>query len=168
MMTGFFAGGCSTKSEKELFTEGMQRLEAENYPGTVTAFEQLVNDYPKGEYAPKAYIELGKIYQGNLIKDLKPDESFEKAIYYYRQVYKNFPDNPDAEKSMFMVGYIQANDLAQIDSTKSSYLDSAKVTYNEFLQKYPNGQLAKSAKAELDNLGVAAEEILKKNIEKSE
>jgi len=53
-----------------------------------------------------------------------------------------------------MSAFILANELQK--------LDLAKESYNLFLQKYPSHELANSAREELNNLGIPAEEILKK------
>ena len=55
-----------------------------------------------------------------------------------------------------MCGYIQANELKDFDA--------ATKTYKLFIEKFPDSEFAVSAKAELDNMGLAPEEILKKNL----
>ena len=57
---------------------------------------------------------------------------------------------------LFMAGFILANDLQDFDS--------AKETYELYLEKYPNGQLADDARVELENLGKTPEEILLEKI----
>ena len=54
-----------------------------------------------------------------------------------------------------MCGYIQANDIKDYKA--------ATETYKLFLEKYPETEFAASAKAEIDNMGIAPEDILKKN-----
>jgi TolA-binding protein len=70
------------------------------------------------------------------------------------QVYEKYPDSEEAPKSLFMSGFILANDLMLYDKATSSY--------NLFLEKYPSHPLAVSAKEELDNMGLSPEEILKR------
>ena len=55
--------------------------------------------------------------------------------------------------SLFMIGYLSANQLG--DNTK------AKRIYNEFLEKYPDDELVSSVKFELQNIGKRPEEIIK-------
>jgi hypothetical protein len=57
-----------------------------------------------------------------------------------------------------MSGFILANDL-------KSY-NEATASFSLFLQKFPNNELASSAREELENMGLTPEEILqkKKNI----
>jgi TolA-binding protein len=53
-----------------------------------------------------------------------------------------------------MLGFIYANEL-------NNY-EKAKIYYQKFLERYPNSELAISAKFELENLGRKPEEIIKK------
>ena len=55
---------------------------------------------------------------------------------------------------MFSTGFIYANNLNQVDS--------ARAAYTLFLEKYPQSELAASAKGELENLGRTPEEIIGK------
>ncbi len=55
-----------------------------------------------------------------------------------------------------MAGFILANDLQDFDA--------AKETYELYIEKYPDGQLADDAKIELENLGKTPEEILLEKI----
>jgi hypothetical protein len=57
-----------------------------------------------------------------------------------------------------MAGFINANELQNYDE--------ATRLYKQFLQEYPNDELASSAQAELDNMGLTPEEILMKNMAK--
>ncbi len=144
---------CGTKSEKEYFDSAKAKIEKENYTEAVTELQELVDEYPNGEYSSKAYLELGKIYHSKLIKSLTTEQSLSKAIDYYTRVYKNHPNSAEAPNALFMVGFIQANELNEVES--------AKVIYERFLEKYPDNELAPSARAELDNLGKSPEEIIK-------
>ena len=59
-----------------------------------------------------------------------------------------------------MAGFILANDIKDYPA--------AREVYNKFLSEYPEGELAFSAKAELENLGKDPEEILKEKITASD
>jgi hypothetical protein len=55
-----------------------------------------------------------------------------------------------------MAGFINANELKNFDEATS--------LYKQFLMEYPNNELASSAQAELDNMGLSPEEILQNNL----
>jgi hypothetical protein len=59
-----------------------------------------------------------------------------------------------------MSGFVLANELNDYEQ--------ATETYNLFLDKFPNHDLATSAKEEVENMGLSPEEILKKNLAKED
>ena len=53
---------------------------------------------------------------------------------------------------MFFIGFIYNNNLQMYDS--------ARIAYQNFIAKFPNHELAASAKFEIDNLGKTPDEII--------
>ena len=145
---------CSKTSDQEYLNQAEKFLKEKNINQAIVSLEALINDYPESELSPKALVQLAGIFQNQLVKNLKPTESLDRAQKYYLQVYEKYPESEEAPKSLFMAGYILANDLQKFD-------DATK-NYNLFLQKYPSHPLAVSAKEELDNMGLSPEEILKR------
>jgi TolA-binding protein len=145
---------CSKTSDQEYFDQAKKLLDEKKTTEAVASLEALVNEYPESEIAPAALVQLAQIYQNQMDKTIKPAESFKKAEKYFMQVYEKYPDSEEAPKSLFMSGFILANDLMKFDEATSSY--------NLFLEKYPSHPLAVSAKEELDNMGLSPEEILKR------
>jgi len=149
--------GCSSKkTDKELFDEAQTNIQQQKYPEAVMAFEDLVNDYPDSKLAPNALSQLASIYQNKQIKNLSDNESFEKAIQIFKKLHDDYPESESAAPGLFMAGFIYANEL-------NNY-EEAKKCYQQFLKEYPNDDLAPSAQAELDNLGLSPEEILQKRM----
>lgn len=148
---------CSGKNDQEYYESAMELIKENKFDEAINEFSLLIKDYPISHLVGDAYFEMGKIYHGKMIKSLSEIESLEQAVEYYGLVANKFPDSPNAPKSLFMVGFIQANELRQ--------LDKAKQTYNKFIEKYPDNELAKSAQIELDNLGLSPEEILMKKLQ---
>lgn len=127
------------------------------YKKAADYYLKVVNEFPDLPEAGKCSMEAGKLYQSLLVHNVSKEESLKKAVSLYQSVVNKYSSLPDAEPALFMIGFIQANELKQIDSAKTSY--------QTFLQKYPNSKFVNSVKLELNNLGVAPEEILKKNTE---
>lgn len=127
------------------------------YQKAADYYLKVVNGFPDLPEAGKCAMESGKLYQSLLVPNVTKEESLNNAVTLYKKVVEKYSDSMDAEPALFMIGFIQANELKQIDSAKTSY--------QTFLQKYPNSKLANSVKLELNNLGVAPEEILKKQTE---
>ena len=78
-----------------------------------------------------------------------------KAVEYYKMVFEKYRDQEYSKKALFMAGFILANDIKDYDA--------AREVYNQFLDEYPESEMAISAKYELENLGKDPEEILQKN-----
>ena len=146
--------GCSTENEKDLMEKGSQQLEEKNYVEAVQTYERLVKEFPAKEEAGYAYLEMAKLYQGRALRDISERESYLKAIEYYQKVYNDFPNLTEAPGALFMTGFLQANEIHDYEAARESY--------NMFLERYPEHELASSAESELENLGLSPEEILQK------
>lgn len=152
-----FITACSSKTDEEYFNSGKQAVEEENYNEALVEFESIINEYPEGKYAERAYFEIGKLYHAKKIKSVTEKESLKKAVEYYNKMHELYPDSPNSPNAMFMVGFIYANDLKDYDAAKKAYTD--------FMEKYPESELVFSAREELNNIGLDAEEILRKKLD---
>ncbi len=154
--------GCSGRNEDEMYKSGKKLVEANKNIEAVKHFEEFLNEFPDSKHKEFVLFELGKIYQSKTIKANSIEKNLNNAIKYYTQLYNEFPKSNNSPSALFMTGFLFANELQN--------LDSAKNKYKEFLQKYPNHELAVSVKYELDNLGMTPEQILEKlkknNLEK--
>ncbi len=143
---------CSNPSDKDYFDLANNKIEEGKYAEAVFEFKKIVDEYPDSEFAPQSMYELAKLYHGQVVKSLSNKESFKKASEYYLLFYNNHPENPQAPSALFMAGFIQANELKD--------LDAAKKSYELYLEKFPEGEMAPSARVELANLGKEPEEFL--------
>ncbi len=125
---------CSKSSDQDYLTQAEKSLKENNVDQAIKSIEALLNDYPESELAPKALSLLASIYQNQMIKELKPLESFDRAKKYFMQVFEKYPDSEEAPKSLFLCGFILANNL-------NNY-DEATAHYKLFLEKYPSHVLA--------------------------
>lgn len=149
--------GCSTKkTDKELFDEAQKNLTEQKIPEAVLSFDELIENYPKSNFAPEALSQLASIYQNKQIKNLSEKESLEKAIELFKKLHNDYPSSEYAPSGLFMAGFIYANELQDFEEATS--------VYRQFLGEYPNNELAPSAQAELDNMGLSPEDILRKNM----
>ena len=159
LLTVFLIVGCSTKkTDNELFDEAQQNLKQDKIPEAVMAFEEIVNDHSDSDLAPEALSQLAGLYQNKLIKSISEKENLEKAIELFKKLHADYPKSSFAPSGLFMAGFINANELQNYDEATS--------LYKQFLKEYPNDELAASAQAELDNMGLTPEEILMKNMAK--
>lgn len=91
----------------------------------------------------KEYFDLATQYmdQQNWVQ---AEENFSKVIQEY-------PNGLFSSKALFMLGYINANPLKNFEK--------AKKYYTEFLEKYPDHELAEAARYELENMGKDVEDL---------
>ncbi|NQS98099.1 MAG: tetratricopeptide repeat protein [candidate division Zixibacteria bacterium] len=76
-----------------------------------------------------------------------------EAIDTYRKLTEQFPDSKFCPQAQFMIGFIFANDLED--------LEKAKTAYEKFLETYPDHEMAKDAGWELKHLGEDINDIEK-------
>lgn len=98
---------------------------------------------------PDEYVEV-LLKAGGLARTI---EEPQKAIEIYSKIIEKMPQHRKAPTAFFMTGFVYANDLKD--------LEKAKAAYELFLEKFPNDDMAESARGELKNLGKTPEEILK-------
>lgn len=125
----------------------------------ISTSEALAEKVKKTE--PDQYVSL-ILRAAGLAKTIKQPQ---KAIELYRKIADGMPAHKKAPAALFMIGFVQENDLSE--------LENAKKTYELFLQKYPNDpDFADDAQNAINMLGMSPEEIVKKfeqqNQEKTE
>ena len=72
-------------------------------------------------------------------------ELYADAIENFKIILEKFPNGETTAQATFMIGFIYANSLEN--------LEQAKKYYTLFIEKYPKHDLADDAQYELDNLG---------------
>ncbi len=154
LLLGLVLNSCSTKKDTDYKTAAEDHLQKGNVPEAITAYEDLMKEFPESKLAPEAQYKIATIYQNKLVKNLSDKESLRKAAETFKLVYEKYPESKEAPMALFMSAFIQANELKQFDE--------ATKTYNLFLAKYPNHELTSSAREELENMGLSPEEILRK------
>lgn len=148
--------GCGRESDVSLYESANAKIKEGRYLDAMNDFKQIINEFPESPILASVKFELGKMYQGYVVPNIPRRESMQEAIRYYREVEQSFPDSVQAINSLFMIAFLQANELNDYES--------AKGTYQEFMEKYPDHELALSADAELKNLGKTPEEILQEKV----
>lgn len=145
---------CSKPTDQENLDQAKNLIKEKKIDEAVKILEKILNEHPESNVAPKALVELGTLYQGQLDPNVARNESFNRSQKYFREVYDKYPKSEEAPNSLFMSAFILANDLRKYDE--------ATMTYKLFIEKYPDHPLVQSAKDELENMGLSPEEILKK------
>ena len=146
--------GCaSKKTDKELFDEAQKNLKENKMAEAVTAFDKIATEYSDSKLAPEALSQLAAIYQNKMDKSISEKENLEKSVSIFKKLHDEYPKSEYAPTGLFMAAFISANELNKYDE--------ATALYKQFLQEYPENDLAASARAELDNMGKSPEDILR-------
>ena len=153
LFTGLLLAGCGKKGPEDYMKEAKSGIDGKNISAAVTAYQNVVNEYPDSPQAPEALFQLGTLYQNKMVTNIEAKASLEKAVDIFKSISDKYSDDKLAPKSLFMSGFILANDLKEYNK--------ATIIFNIFLKKYPKSDLVNSAKEELDNMGLSPEEILK-------
>lgn len=77
---------------------------------------------------------------------------FFESIALYNELIEKFPNSKHVPKTLFMIGFIYANELQ--DSVK------AKAYYSTFLKRFPDDELAASVQWEMTHLGSDVSTVL--------
>lgn len=84
-------------------------------------------------------------------KNSYANQDLEVAVENFKGLVEYYPESKYNAEALFMLGFINANDVKDFDN--------AQKYYSEFLKKYPDHELAFSAKYELENLGKDINEL---------
>ena len=79
------------------------------------------------------------------------------ALKLYNRLLENYPQSSRVPESLFKTAFIHHNVFQD--------LPKAKETFEAFIARYPNHELAVSAQSEIDNLGISPDSILKRILE---
>ena len=147
---------CSKTSDKDYMKMASDKVEKGNTAEAIKDYESLVNEHPESELAPEAILKQAALYHENKVKNVNQKEALIKSADLYISLSEKYPENKQAPSSLFMGGFIYANEVMD--------LNKAEKTFKLFLNKYPNHELTSSAKEELNNLGLSPEEILRRKM----
>lgn len=111
----------------------------------VSAYDAFISNYPKDSMVPTYLFKSAELK--------KALGEFEAAIDDYNQLAENYPEAEKAPHSVFLQGFIYENELGQSDK--------ARPYYEQFLEKYPNHELADDVEFSLQHLGKSADDIIK-------
>ena len=145
------------KPSKEEKIEKIKQIETQLRSATTaidsTKAKQLVNLYIA--YADEFKTDsLAPIYLFRAADVSMNIRKPEQAIGLLDRIRAEYPQFDKTADCLFLKAFIYENLIND--------LKKADEAYKEFLSKYPNHELASSAKAAIDNLGIPAEDLIRK------
>jgi TolA-binding protein len=137
---------CSGRNARSLYDEARAAEDSGKFPVAAEKYDQVVREFPTEAVAETSMFRLVTI-RSNAPGDRTP------AVEAQHRFLDLYPQSAWAPKVTFMLAFNYNNELAQYDS--------AKKYYELFLEKYPNDELAASARFELETIGKGPEELLR-------
>ena len=117
----------------------------------IVAYENYVKNAPKDEKSAEYLFNTGQLYQQL--------HDFKTAVGTFESVYQQYPQSAKAPNALFLMAMSYKDNLN--DTTK------AKQYYAEFLQKFPQHELADDAKILLENIGKTDEQMFEELMKKA-
>jgi tol-pal system protein YbgF len=111
------------ESERDAYTHAFELMKARQFDESAAAFNQLIADYPNGQYTPNAYYWLGELYLAQT--------QIEQARQAFSQVLNLYPDHPKVPDTLYKMGVVyhrmgdNARALAYFRQVQSEYPDSS-------------------------------------------
>jgi len=102
--SGFSSGGTSTlasrgsESERDVYTRAFDLMKARQFEESAAAFNQLIAEYPNGQYTPNAFYWLGELYLAQT--------DTEQARQSFAQVLNLYPDHPKVPDTLYKLGVV--------------------------------------------------------------
>jgi len=140
---------CSSEKDIDLFKEAQALEDQRNFKTAIGKYSEIVDKFGESVFADSSQYKIALLYN-NELKD------FSSAVSAYLKYFTVFPGSKNAPVALFMAGFIMNNEMHK--------LDSARIYFDMFLQKYPQHELAASARFELETLGKDPTEFLKSEI----
>ena len=123
-------------TEREAYAQAIEWMRAKRFADSAAGFEQLIVDYPNGQYTPNAFYWLGELNlaMGNM----------EPARQNFVQVIRLYPDHQKVPDALYKLGvlYFQLGDSSQ----SRQYLERVQSEYPQSSA----GALAKRYLAEME------------------
>ena len=145
---------CSTQSdnidriaelETLLYANSQEAFDVQAAENLIGEYELFVQTYTQDTLAPAYLFKAAELAMAI--------RSSAKAIELFGKVYNNYPDHPKAGTSLFLMGFV--ND----DQVKN--LAEAQKYYRRFIAEYPEHNLIDAANGSLQILGKSNEDIIR-------
>ena len=114
--------------ERASYEAAFDTLKSGQYDESARAFNQFLQRYPSGAYAPNARYWLGESYYVT--------QNYELALEQFQTLYRSHPTHDKAPGALLKVG------LSQYGLKR---MDDARATLGEVAQKYPGSDAARTA-----------------------
>jgi tol-pal system protein YbgF len=88
-------------SERDAYTYAFEEMRARRFDESIQGFQQLIVEYPNGQYTPNAYYWLGELY----LAKAEPEQSRQS----FMQVVSLYPDHQKVPDALYKLGVVYDN-----------------------------------------------------------
>ncbi|WP_201246875.1 tol-pal system protein YbgF [Halochromatium salexigens] len=134
-LLGLPAPETSSGGEREQYREAFERLKARDYAAARSAFSDMVERYPQGQFADNGRYWLGEI--GYVTQD------YPAAQRAFSQLITDYPQSPKVPAAMLKLGYV---------SYEQDEFDAARRVLEEVVRRFPQTTEARLAQGRLDRM----------------
>ncbi len=133
------------KAENALYGKNDEMdFDEKKVENTINAYKSFAKEYQSDSMAPEYLFKAADLYR---LKD-EP----KKALTIYQKIRDKHKDFRKAAHCLFLQGFVFENEIGD--------LNKARKKYQEFIDEYPDHELADDARFSLKNLGKSPEEII--------
>ncbi len=137
---------------KQVFNESTGRVDVGAAQDFILSAEVYAVLLPKDVQTPQLLFQAGDVAGAT--------RDYEQSLALFERINEEYPDFEKGSQVLFMRAFTLDAELRRFEE--------AKLLYEAFLDKYPNDELAESAKFSLANLGKSEEEIIQGFMKKQE
>ncbi|MCR5506707.1 MAG: outer membrane protein assembly factor BamD [bacterium] len=154
----------TTKTDEEIYNEGLRQLSKENNISATDAFKQVEYNHPYSPLVAKSWIMAGYSYY--------KEKKYTDAIEQFERLLELQPNHPQADYAMYMIAISYYDQISPI-TRDQKMTDIALSKMQELVKKYPNSKYAEDVKPKIiiakNNLAskemyIASTLVKKKNI----
>lgn len=121
--------------ERDLYRDAFELLKARDYPAARTAFSEMVERYPQGQFADNGRYWLGEI--GYVTQD------YASAQAEFGVLVREYPLSPKVPSAMLKLGYV---------AYEQDELSDARSVLEEVVRRFPDTTEARLAQGRLDRM----------------
>lgn len=129
------ASQTSTMGEAELYQQGSNLIQAEQFESAIAVFQDLLNRYPNGNLADNAQYWIGESFYAL--------RQFDYALVAFNTLLERFPNSAKRSHALLKIGYVYYEQ-------KDYY--SARAVLEQVLSSNPNSSIARLAQTRLQKI----------------
>jgi outer membrane protein assembly factor BamD (BamD/ComL family) len=137
--------GSIKEMEDRIFSPQSFSFDNAKADSLLARYDEFIDRFPKDTLTARYLFMAGQVA-------MNAGEG-KKAIAYFDRFAKDFPGHPKAPMCLFFKGFVYETTLHD--------MDNARVSYQEFCDKYPSHEFADDARLAIQNLGKSPEQMVR-------